>query len=126
LGCSAPSHDRWLVPRRVNVLRHNRAWPRIQSVARVEIERRKGDTEFARDAFYRPIEHTNGVWFVRVSGVMCYDNHYYGTLIKGANMQGGYPRSGSWDAHDLAIRDNGEVLSYALRRETQYDTGWYH
>jgi hypothetical protein len=49
----------------------------------------------------------------------------YGAMIKGANMQGGYPRSGSWDAYDLRIRDSGEVLSSTLKRETQYETGWY-
>jgi hypothetical protein len=105
------------------VLRHKRDWPRIESVARREIERQIGDAEFARHAFYRPLEHTDGVWFVTVSGVMFFKDHS-DVLIKGANMQGGYPRSGFWDASDLEITDGGQVLSYVLRRETQYDTGW--
>jgi hypothetical protein len=123
LTSCATNQEKWLVPRRVIVLRHKRDWPRIESVARREIERQKGDAEFARNAFYRPIEHTNGVWFVTVSGVMFYQDHY-GASIKGANMRGGYPRSGFWDAFDLEITDGGQVLSYVKRSESQYDTGW--
>ncbi len=111
------------MPRHVIVLRHKRDRPWIESVARREIECQKGDAEFAHNAFYRPTAHTNGVWFVTVSGVMFYQDHY-GAIIKGANMQGGYPRSGFWDAFDLEITDGGQVLSYVRRSESQYDTGW--
>jgi hypothetical protein len=97
----------------------------VQGAAEREVASRKGDPEFARDAFYRPIAHTNGIWFVRVSGVMYYQNGY-ATFINGSGMSGGYPRSLSWDAYDVRIRDNGEVVSYASRRETQYDAGWVY
>ena len=120
----ATDQNQWLVPRRVNALLHKRDWPRVQSVARGEIERRKGDAD-SRDAFYRPIEHTNGVWFITVSGVMPHRNHY-ASVINGSGARGGYPRSMSWDAYDLRISDNGEALSYTSRRETQYDAGWVY
>jgi hypothetical protein len=119
------SQDRWLVPSRVDVLRHNRDWPRVQSLARCEIEQQKRDPEFAWDAYYRPIAHTNGVWFITVTGVMYYQNHY-SSFIEGAGVSGGYPHSESWDAYDLRIGDKGKVLSYAARRETQYDAGWVY
>jgi len=125
LTSCATSQDSWLVPRRVQVLRQRPAWPQVQAVAERELANRRSDPEFARDAFYRPMEHTNGVWFVTVSGVMYYQNHY-GSFIKGAGMSGGYPRSLSWDAYDLRISDSGKVLSYASRRETQYDVGWVY
>jgi hypothetical protein len=119
----AAGQEKWVVPRRVHLLRQRPAWPQIQAAAQHALAGRTGDSEFARDAFYRPIERTNGVWFVTVSGVMYYENHY-ASFIKGSGMRGGYPRSLSWDAYDLRIRDNGQVLSYASRRETQYDAGW--
>jgi len=123
-SCST-SQDIWLVPRRVQVLRQRPAWHQVQAVAERELASLRGDPEFACDAFYRPIEHTNGVWFVTVSGVMYYQNHY-GSFLKGAGMSGGYPRSLSWDAYDLRISDSGKVLSYASRRETQYDVDWVY
>ncbi len=125
LTSCATSQDSWLVPRRVQVLRQRVAWPWVQAVAERELARRTGEPEFARDAFYRPIEHTNGVWFLTVSGVMYYQNHY-ASFITGAGISGGYPRRLSWDAYDLRIRDNGDVLSYGSRRESQYDAGWVY
>jgi hypothetical protein len=125
LTSCATNRDSWLVPRQVQVLRHRSTWPQVRAVAQHELAIRKGDPEFARDAFYRPIEYADGVWFVTVSGVMYYQDHY-ASFIRGCGVSGGYPRSMSWDAYDLRIRDNGEVLSYASRRETQYDAGWVY
>jgi hypothetical protein len=125
LASCAGEPERWLVPGQVRALRRKPEWARVQSIAQNEVALQKSDPEYARDAFYRPIAHTNHVWFVRVSGVMGFENGY-GVMIKGAYMQGGYPCSGSWDAYDLRIRDSGEVLSFALKRETQSETGWYH
>jgi uncharacterized protein YceK len=80
-------------------LRHESEWPRIRATAVNEVTQREGDSRWARDAYFNPTRHADGVWGVKVSAR--------------------YPLSRPGDSIDLRIRDGGEVVSY-LRRFTTY------
>jgi len=74
-------------------------WPHIRATAANEVANREGDSRWARDAYFTPTRHEDGVWGVKVSAR--------------------YPLNKPGDSIDLRIRDGGEVISY-LRRFTNY------
>ena len=74
-------------------------WPRIRTTAANEVANREGDSRWARDAYFTPTRHEDGVWGVKASARD--------------------PLNKPGDSIDLRIRDGGEVISY-LRRFTTY------
>jgi hypothetical protein len=80
-------------------LRQESDWARIRATAVNEVTQREGDSRWARDAYFNPTQHADGVWGVKVSAR--------------------YPLSRPGDSIDLRIRDGGEVISY-VRRYTTY------
>jgi hypothetical protein len=86
-------------------LRHESDWPRIRTTAANEVANREGDSRWARDAYFTPTRHAEGVWAVKVSAR--------------------YPLSRPGDSIDLHIRDGGEVISYE-RRFTTYPQNIEH
>jgi len=80
---------------RLDALKRDADWPKIRAAAEIEIARKEGNTDWSHSAYYAPTQHTNGVWAVVASGA--------------------YPFNQMGDSIDMAIRDNGEVISYSPR-----------
>jgi hypothetical protein len=80
---------------RLDGIRHESDWPRIRETAKTEVAKRESDSRWRVDSYFRPTQHTNGVWTVAVVGP--------------------YPLNRSADSITLCIRDEGDVTSYQRR-----------
>lgn len=81
---------------RLDALKRDTNWPTIRAASEKEIARREGTTQWSYQAYYTPVQHTNGVWAVVA--------------------EGSYPMGAYGDFIDLTVRDNGEVISAKPRK----------
>jgi hypothetical protein len=92
IGCTTPRDE----ARLERLVRHP-SWPRIQQIAKAEVEKREKLLGWPDTAAYLPEEHTKRVWIV--------------------TAMSGTPTGGVGRVVILTIGDDGDVLAYQRQSE---------
>jgi hypothetical protein len=92
IGCTTPGDEAHL-----ERLMGHRSWPRIQQIAKTEVETREKLLGWPDTAAYLPEEHKDGIWTVAAMS--------------------GTPTGGVGRVVILTINDDGDVLAYQRRGE---------
>ena len=95
-GCTTPSDEAQLE----GLMRH-RSWPRIEQIAKTEVEKREKLLGWPDNASYVPTEHKDKVWVVMAMA--------------------GTPKGDVQRVIALMIGDNGAVQAY----KRHWDGHWY-